>query len=106
MNGYSSVAGLLKGRLERLRDERYLQGWIWSPAFPDLRLPVSVWHQGTRIASGLANRMRGDLHEAGIGDGAHGFEIRLPRRAQAWIKDDLVLTVGPRIDRLVIVQGE
>lgn len=88
-----AVAGLLDGWFERIEDET-AQGWIWSPAFPDVRLPIRVWSNGELIAECVANRSREDLKRAGKGDGCCGFAITLPSRAEGWRKEDLAITIG------------
>lgn len=88
-----SVKGLLEGWFERVTGNR-VEGWIWSPAFPDVRLPVRVWHNGTLLAESIANRSRGDLQRAGKGDGCYGFTFNLPQREEGWTKKDIVVTLS------------
>lgn len=69
-------ARFLEGWTERIENGR-VQGWVWSPADPDLRLPLTVW-VGERVAwRGRAELYRRDLQESGRGDGCYGFDIDL-----------------------------
>lgn len=97
----STVAGLLEGWFERMSGQA-AQGWIWSPAFPDVRLPLRVWSGGKLIAEGIANRARGDLLKAGKGDGFYGFAINLPHRKDEWRKEEILITISCEPDCLAI----
>ncbi|MGA1859681.1 radical SAM protein [Azospirillum sp. 11R-A] len=97
----TSVNGLLEGWFERSSGNK-VEGWVWSPAFPDLRLPIRVWHNGVPIAEDIANRSRGDLERAGKGDGCHGFIINLPPQNPELRKQDLTITIGNDINRLAL----
>ncbi|MGA1859682.1 radical SAM protein [Azospirillum sp. 11R-A] len=89
----ANVKGLLEGWFERVSGSK-VEGWVWSPAFPDVRIPIRVWHDGVLIAEGIANRSRGDLERAGKGDGCHGFIINLPWREGGWRKEQVSITIG------------
>jgi hypothetical protein len=52
---------------------RGVAGWAWSPIYPDLRLPVSVWKNGHKVADLIACEFRPDLASLGKGDGRFGF---------------------------------
>jgi tetratricopeptide (TPR) repeat protein len=67
------VAGAIDGEVEGV-----LRGWAWDPALADDRLRILVLADGTPLGECLADRPRGDLKRAGIGDGAHGLEFPLP----------------------------
>lgn len=97
-----SVPGLLEGWFERAEGNRAV-GWIWSPRYPDVRLPIRVWHGRELLATTTAMRSREDLLKAGKGDGCHGFSATLPRRRGGWEKKDLEVTlgVGPDVMRLL-----
>lgn len=88
-----SGESILEGWFERL-EGNWAVGWVWSPAFAGLRLPLSIWHDGVFIAGGVAMLPREDLANAGKGDGFYGFRIPLPPRAEAWSKKELQVTVG------------
>lgn len=53
-------------------------GWAWNPHAPEERLTIAVWVNGRPVASGVADQRLRRLKKAGIGDGRHAFEIRLP----------------------------
>jgi glycosyltransferase involved in cell wall biosynthesis len=77
--GYESI----QGQVEEVRDG-VVSGWAWNPVTPDWRMGVRAIFDGLDVAGGLADVKRPPLAEAGIGDGRHGFRIRLPARvAQA-----------------------
>jgi hypothetical protein len=52
---------------------RGVAGWVWSPLYPDLRLPVSVWRDGENVANLIASQLRPDLARLQKGDGRFGF---------------------------------
>jgi MoaA/NifB/PqqE/SkfB family radical SAM enzyme len=97
-----AASGFLDGWFESLEDGT-AHGWIWSPAFPDVRLPVCVWSDGALIAQGKADRSRNDLKKAGKGDGAYGFAVSLPWRRGGWRKEDVSVTVGWRAEFFKLV---
>lgn len=97
----ASVKGLLEGWFERVSGSK-VEGWVWSPAFTDVRLPIRVWHNEVLIAEGIANRSRGDLERAGKGDGCHGFMINLPLQSAELTKQDITITIGNNINRLAL----
>jgi len=53
-------------------------GWAWNRQDPAERVAVEVRLDNQAVATVTADRPRADLERAGIGDGAHGFEARLP----------------------------
>ena len=83
----------LEGWFERIVDRTAI-GWVWSLRFPDLRLPIRIWHNAELIAEGVANHRRDDLRHAGKGDGNHGFFISLPQHDWDWSKQDITVTIG------------
>jgi MoaA/NifB/PqqE/SkfB family radical SAM enzyme len=68
---------------------RGVTGWAWSPIYPDLRLPVSVWKNGRKIADLIACEFRPDLATMGKGDGRFGFTFPFGD-AVAWKPEDAV----------------
>jgi general secretion pathway protein A len=52
-------------------------GWAYVPEYPNVRLQVAILIQDQIIAQGIANRFQQDLLDAGIGDGAHAFELQI-----------------------------
>jgi hypothetical protein len=61
-----------------LVSEKEISGWIVAPGEPSRRLVVALRENGNVLARALASIFRGDLHEAGIGDGCHAFLLPLP----------------------------
>lgn len=55
-----------------------VEGWAISKRDPRRRLVVEVWADDAFVAAGEASLPRGDLIEAGIGDGHSMFRILLP----------------------------
>jgi len=53
-------------------------GWAYNKANPDERVEVVVLVDGKPVAEGVADQYREDLEKAGIGDGRHGFTIKIP----------------------------
>lgn len=72
-----SVREVLMGHLDAVVDGEIV-GWIWSPLFPDLRLPVEISDNGIVLGRAVAERFRSDLHAAGMGDGICGFAFPEP----------------------------
>lgn len=67
----------MQGHVDRLR-AGVLDGWAWNPSVPDDTLCIEIWNaEDSLVAIGIADQYRSDLADAGIGNGAHGFSIRL-----------------------------
>jgi hypothetical protein len=62
----------------RERVDGTFEGWCWSPERPDARLVVDLLVNDTLATSIVAAVFRRDLQARGIGDGRHGFKLRLP----------------------------
>uniref|UniRef100_A0A7V6CEB0 Uncharacterized protein n=1 Tax=Thermodesulfobacterium geofontis TaxID=1295609 RepID=A0A7V6CEB0_9BACT len=56
----------------------YVYGWAYNRKNPEERVEVVVLVDGKPVAEGVADLFRQDLLDAGIGDGKHGFRIRIP----------------------------
>jgi hypothetical protein len=54
-----------------------IRGWVADEQRPDRHIDIVVRVGAAQIASGKAELYRDDLHEAGVGDGDHGFVINL-----------------------------
>lgn len=74
---FSQRTHIYDGRVETFRRGRCI-GWIWSPIDPQQRVVVEAVWNGRVVGTAIADKLRKDLLAAGIGDGAHGFEISLP----------------------------
>lgn len=68
---------IVEGRVERILDG-VLSGWAWAPDEPERRVRIQVRVDDDIAASAVANQPRRSLAAAGIGDGAHGFQLQLP----------------------------
>jgi hypothetical protein len=68
---------LMDGRLEGVVDGCVL-GWVWAPESPLERIWVTIFIDDAPVSVTSADLVRSDLLAAGIGDGAHGFEVELP----------------------------
>lgn len=68
---------VVEGRLEAVLDG-YVRGWAWIPSDPHRCVRVQIAVDGAVVASGVADLYWPRLQSAGIGDGAHGFEVMLP----------------------------
>src|SRR5688572_17345262 len=67
----------MKGRIERI-DGRTLHGWAFDPSAPDRHLDIDIKIDDAVVVSCTANLPRGDLARAGIGDGSHAFQVKMP----------------------------
>ena len=56
------------------------KGWAFRPDAPDIPVTLELWWEGGALLRVDADRPRPDLEAAGMGDGRHAFEIRLPDR--------------------------
>jgi hypothetical protein len=72
--GPSAAPPALRGWLDEATHGR-IRGWAWDANDPDAKLVLEVFDNGERIARVMADLFRGDLEDAGIGDGRHGFVL-------------------------------
>jgi hypothetical protein len=70
----------------------FASGWAYDTETPSACLEITVRVGDEFCASGFADLERGDLLNAGIGDGKHGFNIDL-REANISAEDGMVLEV-------------
>jgi alginate O-acetyltransferase complex protein AlgJ len=75
--GATAAAPSIEGRVNIVKDG-CVKGWAWRPARPSERVEIEVFVDGMVVAYGRAAQPRASLREAGVGDGAHGFQIDLP----------------------------
>jgi hypothetical protein len=61
-------------------DDTMIAGWARDEATPDDRVEVALYDGTHCVAVVTADQHRGDLEEAGIGDGRHGFSVPTGRR--------------------------
>ncbi len=55
-----------------------IEGFAWEPSQPNTPVSLLILDNGQVIAPVLANLSRSDLLANGIGDGRHGFDLRIP----------------------------
>jgi hypothetical protein len=72
--GAAAHPPVLRGWLDEATHGR-IRGWAWNAADPDAKLVLEVFDNGVCIARVAADLFRGDLEDAGIGDGRHGFAL-------------------------------
>lgn len=68
---------MLTGRVDDYKNS-HLSGWAYNKEAPGEHLVIRVNFGTQIIATGVANILRPDLPEAGIGAGDHAFRIELP----------------------------
>ena len=56
-------------------DPRHILGWAWQPEAPDEPAEIAILVDDALVHRTRANMARPDLHEAGYGNGRHGFFI-------------------------------
>ncbi len=52
-----------------------VEGWAWSPTQPNAAFEVEIYDGSTLLGIAKADRFRGDLLQAGIGNGYHSFRF-------------------------------
>ena len=67
----------IEGYLESC-DGKFISGWLYDQKNPNEQLEFILLSQGQPIYRGNADQYRGDLLEANIGDGNHGFRVAIP----------------------------
>lgn len=55
-----------------------VSGWAWESSAPARPVYVDIYDSEVLLAQVLARGYRQDLRDAGIGDGRHAFEFRIP----------------------------
>lgn len=72
-----ATAPTVEGYVEHSRG-LVVEGWCWDQAAPDRPLRVKAIVDGVAVAWATADEFRGDLLDAGFGNGRHVFRIHLP----------------------------
>lgn len=76
--GTSSVSwGAVQGNVDNVLGA-VIRGWCWHPGDPGTHVAVQAVVDGEVVASTMADQVRGDLINAGIGAGDHAFNLRMP----------------------------
>lgn len=68
-----------KGRIDGLIGYA-VRGWVYNATNLTERPDIEIVHNDEVIGTGTANIFRPDLLQAGMGDGAYGFEVRIPAK--------------------------
>ena len=66
------------GSLDRVTEDGVVEGWAWDDERPGQQVKVSIFADGMNVGSTIALLFRGDLADAGIGDGRHSLQFLLP----------------------------
>ncbi len=86
----SPQTGPLDGHLDRA-DGQAIAGWARLPANPGVKVRLRVMVDDVCVAELVANRYRADLEQAGLGDGRHSFELRLPRPLSPFTRHEIAV---------------
>ncbi|MGH9441866.1 MAG: radical SAM/SPASM domain-containing protein [Thermoanaerobaculia bacterium] len=86
-----SWSASLEGWVDHV-SEQGVAGWVRSPLFPDVRLPVALWIGERKVAESVARSYRPDLYGTGRGDGRYGFSF--PRRLSEREMRDAEVRIG------------
>ena len=70
------TSATLRGSLD-LVDLDLIYGWAQNSEHPEAPVCVDIFDNEVLITRTLANHYRPDLKEAGLGNGYHGFELKL-----------------------------
>jgi len=71
-----AVHGALVGNLEDATVSR-IRGWACDRGRPEVPVNLEILVDDRVLARVVANRFRADLERAGIGNGHHGFDLRM-----------------------------
>lgn len=72
------VAAQVEGYIDGLDARWNVVGWARSFLAVDERLKVELVEDGQAVSAEMAMRFRGDLLDAGRGDGQYGFQLSIP----------------------------
>ncbi|NPD65300.1 glycosyltransferase, partial [Acetobacteraceae bacterium] len=71
-----SAHGILRGCVDEVGDDR-IRGWACETD-DTVRVQLRILDNGIVVGQVVADQYRGDLQQADIGDGRHGFELTVP----------------------------
>lgn len=94
--GESSVnsgISLARGHVDTVSGSRIV-GWCWHPMDPSRHVQIAALVDGAVVARGTADEVRGDLLNAGIGEGDHAFSLNMPY----WMLDGVPREVHVQVD--------
>lgn len=69
-------------------------GWVWNAMQPQTPITADLLVDGVFFQSVVANQFRGDLLNAGIGDGRHGFRWATPGSLRDGVSHTVTLRYG------------
>jgi len=67
----------IKGHFDQIRNDT-VQGWALNQSSPKQRMELTIRIDGSKDYFATADRYRGDVHDAGHGDGHSGFSMPIP----------------------------
>ena len=67
----------MQGHVDSVTRDR-IKGWAWDPAEPGEPVLLGIYDNGRPIGEIIADGFRKGLKEAGIGDGCHAFDWKIP----------------------------
>src|SRR5947209_6344184 len=76
------AAPAASGYIDEWSDSRRIAGWAWDKSQPNTPVTVEIYDGTVRIGTVSADAFRQDLLHAGVGDGKHAFEFRMPTRVR------------------------
>ena len=85
-------ASEIVGYVEAVTDTAAL-GWTWRPG-TDAKIVVELRLGAQVIAKSLADGLREDLAQSGIGDGRHAFTLPIPETVRSRSSDLCVFAIG------------
>lgn len=89
------------GKLEGVRDN-CIQGWVWNPSLENERLRVKGELDGEVIFNIFADKERGDLISANIGDGCHAFKLHIAKHLLKKTPVEIVIYAESNDDKCVL----
>jgi GT2 family glycosyltransferase/glycosyltransferase involved in cell wall biosynthesis len=75
--GAANTAAIPSGNVDVISHET-IAGWAWNPLDPEEAVVVDIYDGSELLIRVCADAYRGDLREAGIGSGRHGFSVPHP----------------------------
>jgi hypothetical protein len=73
-----AIPGPLRGWIDAVAEDGQIRGWAQDTGNAQLPVLLEILRDGQVVGSVLACEYRGDLEQAGIGNGRHSFEFTLP----------------------------
>jgi hypothetical protein len=81
-----------KGFIDKIFDGCIL-GWIYANHLPSSYVFADIIVDEFKLCTVVAKKFRADLKSANIGDGHHGFEVKIP----SFLRDEKVHTISMRV---------